>query len=246
MDPTDETQTFGDLLRRHRVLGGMSQEDLAERARLSARAISDLERGVKRTPRRDTVQLLVEALELSDETRKTFVTAAREPAARRTLRRAGQPQGAVIGAPAYPHGSVAPTGGFLGAVPEGALIGREAELTAVRAGTEAVAQGFGRLLVISGEPGVGKTRISQEAMLACRDRSFVVATGRCYEPHQSVPYYPFLEALSSLHAATPEPTRSEFPTRWPYVMRLLPDQPGGVLLPRAAAPRRSSRGCSGR
>src|SRR5829696_9088811 len=65
MEPAYEPQAFGDLLRRHRVLGGMSQEELAERARLSARAISDLERRVKRTPRRDTVQLLAEALELS-------------------------------------------------------------------------------------------------------------------------------------------------------------------------------------
>jgi transcriptional regulator with XRE-family HTH domain len=65
MEPAHEPQAFGDLLRRHRVLGGMSQEELAERARLSARAISDLERGVKRTPRRDTVRLLVDALELS-------------------------------------------------------------------------------------------------------------------------------------------------------------------------------------
>jgi DNA-binding XRE family transcriptional regulator len=65
MDLSDESRAFGDLLRRHRVLGGMSQEELAERASLSARAISDLERGVKRTPRRDTVRLLVEALRLS-------------------------------------------------------------------------------------------------------------------------------------------------------------------------------------
>src|SRR5215213_1263501 len=80
MDLTDGSQPFGDLLRRHRVLAGMSQEELAERASLSARAISDLERGVKRTPRRDTVQLLVEALELSGDARTAFVTAAREPA----------------------------------------------------------------------------------------------------------------------------------------------------------------------
>src|SRR3712207_9240901 len=73
----------------------MSQEELAERARLSARAISDLERGVKRTPRRDTVQLLVEALGLSGEARAAFVTAAREPAARPSTKPAGRLQTAV-------------------------------------------------------------------------------------------------------------------------------------------------------
>src|SRR5215212_11471513 len=133
MDLTDRSQPFGDLLRRHRVLAGMSQEELAERAHLSARAISDLERGVKRTPRRDTVQLLVEALGLSGEARTAFVTAAREPAARRAPKQAGQFQGAVEDTPMYPRGAVpptaiqapatTPTGGFLGAMPEGSLIG---------------------------------------------------------------------------------------------------------------------------
>jgi tetratricopeptide (TPR) repeat protein len=209
----------------------MSQEELADSARLSARAISDLERGVKRTPRRHTVQLLVEALELSGETRKAFVTAAREPAARRALRTAGRAPAA--GTPVHPHG---PTGGFLGAVPEGSLIGREAELMVIRAQIEAVVEGSGRLLVVAGEPGVGKTRISQEAMLACLDRGFVVATGRCYEPHQSVPYYPFLEALSSLHAAAPDPLRAELPGRWPHVMRLLPEGPGSASSATGASP----------
>lgn len=79
-----EYLAFGDLLRRHRVFAGMSQEELAARAGLSARAISDLERGVKRVPRRDTAQLLVEALQLNGEAQETFVAAARELAARRT------------------------------------------------------------------------------------------------------------------------------------------------------------------
>ena len=225
MDPMGEPQAFGDLLRRHRVLAGMSQEELAERARLSARAISDLERGVKRTPRRDTVQLLVEALGLSGEARTAFVTAAREPAARRGPRRAGRPQAAVENATTSPHGSVTLAGGFLGAVPGGRLIGREAELSTILAGVEAAMEGTGRLLVVAGEPGVGKTRLSQEATLACRDRGFVVATGRCYEPYRSVPYYPFLEALSLLYGAAPGPARAQISTRWPHVMRLLPDQP---------------------
>jgi len=147
----------------------------------------------------------------------------------------------------HPHSSVPPAaiqttpapppaGGFLGAVPEGSLIGREAEFSAILAGIEAVIQGSGRLLVVVGEPGVGKTRISQEATLACRDRGFVVATGRCYEPHQSVPYYPFLEALSSLYGAAPDPVRAQVPTRWPHLMRLLPDQPSGALPATGASP----------
>lgn len=59
--------SFAVLLRRYRQTAGLTQEELAERARLSTRAISDLERGLKRTPRRDTIGLLVEALALSPE-----------------------------------------------------------------------------------------------------------------------------------------------------------------------------------
>jgi tetratricopeptide (TPR) repeat protein len=89
----------------------------------------------------------------------------------------------------------------------------------------AVAAGEGRFLTLAGEPGIGKTRLAQEAMLLCRERGFVVATGRCYEPHQTVPYYPFLEALSTLYAAAPEAARAEASVRWPALLRLLPDQP---------------------
>ena len=90
VDLTEETGAFGDLLRHHRILCGMSQAELAERARLSARAISDLERGVKRTPSRETVWLLVEALELSGEAQAAFVGAARKPAARPRSKPAGR------------------------------------------------------------------------------------------------------------------------------------------------------------
>ena len=51
----EQTPDFAELLRRARRAAGLSQEELAERAGLSARGISDLERGVNRAPRRDTL-----------------------------------------------------------------------------------------------------------------------------------------------------------------------------------------------
>ena len=48
---------FGNLLRRYRLAAGMTQDELAERAGLSARGISDLERGARGLPRKDTLQL---------------------------------------------------------------------------------------------------------------------------------------------------------------------------------------------
>src|SRR5438552_7945360 len=58
---------FGELLRRYRVAAGLTQERLAERAGLSARAVSDLERGARRAPQRATLQLLAAALDLAGE-----------------------------------------------------------------------------------------------------------------------------------------------------------------------------------
>lgn len=71
------SQPFGALLRRHRVLSGLTQEALAERSRLSVRAIGDLERGVNRTPQPGTLLLLAEALQLAGEERAQFEAAAR-------------------------------------------------------------------------------------------------------------------------------------------------------------------------
>lgn len=60
-----DSQTFSVLLRRHRLAAGLTQESLAERAGLSVRGISDLERGVNRAPYLATVIALGDALQLS-------------------------------------------------------------------------------------------------------------------------------------------------------------------------------------
>ncbi|MBV9601226.1 MAG: helix-turn-helix transcriptional regulator [Chloroflexi bacterium] len=53
-----EPTSLGVLLTQHRAAAGLSQEALAERAGLSRRAVSDLERGARRHPYPSTVRLL--------------------------------------------------------------------------------------------------------------------------------------------------------------------------------------------
>ncbi len=60
-----EPQSFGSLVREHRLQAGLTQEELAERAGISARSVSDLERGLYQAPHRDTVARLGIALSLS-------------------------------------------------------------------------------------------------------------------------------------------------------------------------------------
>ena len=78
-DPQSEPPHFGDLLRRHRIAANLTQEALAERAGLSARGISDLERGARSHPYRETLTMLVSALALSGAERAAFVQAATRP-----------------------------------------------------------------------------------------------------------------------------------------------------------------------
>jgi predicted ATPase/DNA-binding XRE family transcriptional regulator len=202
-------ESFGSLVRRYRRDVELTQEALAERAGLSARVIRAIETERGYRPRQDTVRLLLAALAIPPSEQAGFLAAAAQVAER--------------GEVAHTELQHLPTGGFAGSLPAGALVGREAELARVEQAVDAVAQGDGRLVLLAGEPGVGKTRLMQEVTVAVRERGFVVAAGRCYEPEQTVPYYPFLDTLAMLYAAAPEPMQREAAQRWLYLGVLLPD-----------------------
>ncbi len=131
---------FGPLLKRYRVAAGLTQEALAERAGLSVRAVSDLERGLKRTPRRDTLDLLAEALALSPHKRTLFVGAAR-PEVDLALMDRASPTALRSNVPA----SLDP------------LLGREQETLAA---VGLLRRADMRLLTLTGPGGVGKTRLA--------------------------------------------------------------------------------------
>jgi class 3 adenylate cyclase/tetratricopeptide (TPR) repeat protein len=114
-----------------------------------------------------------------------------------------------------------PLGGFLGALPSGPLVARQQELDQILVAISAVEAGSGRLMLLTGEPGVGKTRLAQEVTLALRNRRFAIGVGRCYVPEQAVAYYPFRDALTLLHTLASADMRTQMPTRWPSLARLL-------------------------
>jgi tetratricopeptide (TPR) repeat protein/transcriptional regulator with XRE-family HTH domain len=68
---------FAEVLRRLRAEAGLTQEELAEAARVGVRTVSDLERGVALTARKETARLLADALGLSGAGRTSFEAAAR-------------------------------------------------------------------------------------------------------------------------------------------------------------------------
>jgi DNA-binding beta-propeller fold protein YncE/transcriptional regulator with XRE-family HTH domain len=71
---TQEAAGPGELLKQWRVAAGLTQEELAERAGVSARSVSDLERGLNRTPRPSTIRRLADALDLTQAQRKLLLT----------------------------------------------------------------------------------------------------------------------------------------------------------------------------
>jgi len=153
---TIQPSEFGRLLKRYRLAAELTQQALAERAGLSAHGISDLERGVNRTPQADTLSLLAEALGLSDDER-----AALEATVAHKRRR--RPRGGPIPAPAAAPSRLPATSSL--PVPLTPLIGRDGDIVSaaalLREGT--------RLLTLVGPGGVGKTRLALGIAAGLRD-----------------------------------------------------------------------------
>ncbi len=86
----------------------------------------------------------------------------------------------------------------------GQFVGRQAELSKLRDGLERAFAGAGGVATISGEPGIGKTRLADEFAVYARLRGAVVLTGRSFEGESAVPYGPFVEALRPFVVSHPD------------------------------------------
>jgi len=77
------------------------------------------------------------------------------------------------------------------------FVGRDGELMTMHSAVDAALGGRGAMLMIVGEPGIGKTRLAEEAGVYARLRGAQVLLGRCYESEASLPYIPFVQAIRS-------------------------------------------------
>jgi transcriptional regulator with XRE-family HTH domain len=229
---------FGPLLRHYRVAAGFTQEELAERAGISARAISDMERGLRKRPYRDTVDRLTITLGLTATQGKELARLARSADRHSVSLRASQQLDVddEHRAGAWSPAQDLPVGGFLGAMPSTPLVGRQWELERLLTTVDAVRNGSGRLVMLVGEPGAGKTRLAQEATMHLRENGFLLAAGRSYELEEQSSYYPFLDVLAAIHAAIPDQIREMVPAEWPYLSVLLPDLLGSPPVGTSAKP----------
>jgi predicted ATPase/DNA-binding XRE family transcriptional regulator len=139
---------FAERLRRLRERAALSQEELAGRAGVTAKAIGALERGERRRPHPHTVRALADALGLDARDREELTAAAR-PAP----------------GPAAPPGPPAPAVGTL-PVPPTPLVGRDAEREEL---VGLLRSGATRLLTLTGPGGVGKTSLALDVARALAD-----------------------------------------------------------------------------
>ncbi len=150
---------FAGLLRQLRDEAGLTQEELADAAQVSQRAVSDLERGINHTARKDTAILLAGALRLEGPARELFLAAARG--------RAPAASGGVRGFPATLT----------------SFIGREAAMRQVAG----LLEGH-RLVTVTGPGGSGKTRLAGQVarQVAGRfaDGAWLVELAPAQEPAQ--------------------------------------------------------------
>ena len=118
-------------------------------------------------------------------------------------------------------------------------VGRETERGEMRRLLNQAAEGRGATVLVGGEPGVGKTRFTEELLREARERNCLALVGHCYETEGQPPFIPFVEMLErasriveravfrqALGDAAPEVAKIA-----PELRRVFPDIPAPVDLP---------------
>jgi class 3 adenylate cyclase len=89
--------------------------------------------------------------------------------------------------------------------PADPFVGRQRELEVLRGAFEQACSGHGRIVMLAGEPGIGKTRTAQELAGHAAQREAAVLWGRCHEESGAPPYWPWVQVIrGSLRDADPD------------------------------------------
>jgi predicted ATPase len=104
------------------------------------------------------------------------------------------------------------------------IIGRDQEMSVLRAAIDAALGGQASLVLLAGEPGIGKTRLAEEAGAYARLHGAQVLVGRCYEGESASPYSPFVEVIREyVSTRLDDALRAEMGDGASDVAKLVPD-----------------------
>jgi DNA-binding SARP family transcriptional activator/tetratricopeptide (TPR) repeat protein len=108
--------------------------------------------------------------------------------------------------------------------PTGPLLGREPELAELRASVADAIAGDGRLILVSGEPGIGKSRLLDELATQAAARGVRVLWGRCWEAGGAPAYWPWCQSIRAyVRSCKPDELATELRNGAPDVAELVPE-----------------------
>ena len=117
----------------------------------------------------------------------------------------------------------------------GDLVGRERQLAILEAALAEVGAGGGRVVLLAGEPGIGKTRLAEEVTRRAADGGVAVAWGRCSEEQGAPPFWPWVQLLRGLLAGmAPQRLQAVLGSSGSELSQLLPELTKVVAAPPAA------------
>ena len=119
------------------------------------------------------------------------------------------------------------------------FVGRESERAEARRLLDQAVAGQGSLLLLGGEPGVGKTRLAEEVLAEGGQRGCLALTGRCYETEGTPPFIPWVEIVERSASIVPNAAfrealgdaAPEIAKLVPELRRTFPDIPAPIELP---------------